>query len=168
MYLLGLDLLNQHIDYTHLDSHIKQLSTMGAEKYLEHIKSKNQITESVNSTNCLGEDVNDYSPFDRLEWADNGHKFVFTRDEFDNLKNRKINPYTNVNMSMILHYNINMRLSIAKHENLPNPQPLSEHYSELEIEEEYVPEESDEDEEKVLEEFIGDGGFGHLLSQIFL
>jgi hypothetical protein len=75
--------------------------------------------ERCNNEDILLEDVLDYNLFDRLSFVIGMKIYTFTRPGFDNIKKTGLNPWTNVELPLVVKSEISHRIKLAKKLGLP-------------------------------------------------
>ena len=136
-YLLGFPVHIHLPTREQVDTALESLYKIGIKEYCKEAKKRveNYFGENriklgrefkiLNLENVHGDNIYTFVPFDIIEfYADDG-VYYFTRPEFDFLLTKKKNPYTNLDLSVVVLVQIESRLKLASHFSLPNSQPLS-------------------------------------------
>lgn len=100
---------------------------LGEQAYYTEIRNNNikrirsLVTDGIvlHDINTMMYSVYNYSSFDAIESLQDGHLYIFTRDEWEWISKNKICPWTKIKMSDVVLKTIKNRKKIA--EILPNP-----------------------------------------------
>lgn len=80
--------------------------------------------ELCNTEDALMENVLDYNLFDRVPFVVGTKVYTFTRPEFANILETGLNPWTNVELPLMIKIEIAQRLQLAKELKLPKSAPI--------------------------------------------
>jgi hypothetical protein len=136
-YTLGYPIDGGPISQRELKETMKLLSREGIDAYCKRISEHNlhlakelnktptcQEIELVNEEDTLCERPEDYSPFDIIYLRRDNLVFRFTRPEFPNLVETKVNPWNKEELPPLLLVQIINRLSMAAMAGLPEACPI--------------------------------------------
>jgi hypothetical protein len=117
-YLLGFDIQKGLPTQKQIDNEIYIMNHLGLEKYwLYHIPHLT-IQTVANTNNTLMDEVGDYLHFDQYRIT-SPKVFQFTRQEFDQLLNKKINFWNKCKLDTRDLLNLEVRVGISKIYSLP-------------------------------------------------
>ncbi|CAH6419697.1 Hypothetical protein HVR_LOCUS773 [uncultured virus] len=137
-YVLGFPIQNVIPDESHIATAIDKLISVGVEKYADDNKVYLKTTYTPilpfpcggvsypNETDVLGENIDNYVPFDVIAYQTGGYLYRFSRAEFDKLAESKKNPWTNEWLPPTVLSTIEARAKAAKELGLPEARPLVE------------------------------------------
>jgi hypothetical protein len=131
-YVLGFPIQNMIPNEIQIHEAIEVLTADGIDKYSERIKEyvtltytpmlpfaqKNSVLYS-NDTDVFMENINNYVPFDIVSYQIGPHMYRFTRVEFNNIIEKKKNPWTNDWIPPTVLSTIKARVDSAKELGLP-------------------------------------------------
>jgi len=124
-YILGLSCFPRIPTKKEIDDALMLLSTIGIDKYVEMILSKQNYPKFpedkiANTEDTLFESPESYVSLDRFEISENGKIYQFTRPEFKKLFSDKKNFWTKQPLSYSDLYTLQIRNQLCKELNLPN------------------------------------------------
>jgi hypothetical protein len=120
-YILGFSCYPKLPQKQEIDEAMLKLETLGIEKYVSSVLSKDNIPEEkiANTEDTLFENPEHYSPIDRIDVEENGKVYRFTRPEFAKLYTDKSNFWTKTKLTYSDLNSIGIRINICKLLNLP-------------------------------------------------
>jgi hypothetical protein len=120
-YILGFSCYPKLPQKQEIDEAMLKLETLGIEKYVSSVLSKDNIQEEkiANVEDTLFENPELYSPMDRIDIEENGKVYRFTRPEFNKLYTDKCNFWTKTKLTYSDLNSICIRINICKMLNLP-------------------------------------------------
>lgn len=140
-YLLGFHLELGIPHESLLKSALLTLSKVRHEEYLSNLKKRSEDRVDFgpgcdelkpgNTQDVMLNDINTYSPFDRIYYTNGQHIFCFTRVEFNSLLEKKVNPWNKEKIPDHIIGMIQCRQDASKSLQLPSCEPLSDLYEKV-------------------------------------
>lgn len=120
---------------------MSQLEQNGEQKYYENLKenNKNRIKSfstsdiPIHDTNTMTNSVYHYNSFDTIENIDDGHVYVYTREEWDWISKNKISPWTRQPIANIVLKTIQTRSRISRYLGDVFVYPIKDEVSQSEV-----------------------------------
>jgi hypothetical protein len=137
-YLLGFPIHYLIPNEKQLKVALDLLNELGIEQYCESLKKKSNVI-LANETDVLMENIDDYSPYDIVEYQTGEHMYRFSRAEFSNILQTKKNPWTNEDLHPTILSSMYARNLAAIEIRLPEAKILKDLLSNGVFESEIVP-----------------------------